>query len=282
VSDDMRLSGKRPVSHRILQLLFSVMLIVNLYPIVWIFFNSLKTDDQLYDNPFNFPAIPKWSNYAEAWVSGKVGQYFMNSVFTSVASVLFILILSTWAAFFISRFEFKGKSFIYSFFILGMLIPLHSTLVPLFIELNHLDLLNTRVTLLFPYTAFNLPISILLLVSYMNTLPRDLEEAGIMDGAGVLDIFARVTLPMVRPVLVTVLVLAFIDTWNEFSYALVLISDSDLKTLPLGIAGMSERYKQNYTLQMAAVMIVLVPTIAFYLSFQKQLTEGMTAGSVKG
>lgn len=273
---------RRPISHHLLQLLFTVALVGNIYPIVWLFINSLKTDKQLYDDPFNLSPEPLWKNYQDAWVSGNIGKFFLNSLFTSSASVLLIIVVATLASFFISRFEFAGKKFIYSLFVLGMLIPIHSTLVPLFIELRTLGLLNTRFALLFPYVAFNLPISILLLVSFMNTFPRDLEEASIMDGAGVMTIFGKVMVPLLRPVLVTVIVLAFIDTWNEFTFALVLISDANLKTLPLGIAGLSERFQQNYTLQMAAVMIVIIPTILFYLSLQKQLTEGMTAGAVKG
>jgi len=271
-----------PISRWVVQALFTVVLFCNLYPLFWMIVNSVKTDRELYQNPFGFASEPQWSNYAKAWDIGNIGPYFFNSVFVGAVAVFLTLALATWASFFISRFQFRGKPFVLMLFVLGMLIPIHATLVPLFVQMNEMNLLNTRFTLVFPYAAFNLPIAVLLLVSFMNSFPRDLEEAAIMDGAGVMDIFAKVTLPMLRPILVTVLVISFLDNWNEFSFALVLISDSDLKTLPLGLAGFADRHTQNYTLQMAGITIVLIPTILFFLSLQKQITEGMTAGAVKG
>lgn len=273
---------KMPLSHKMIQLFFTLVFIGSIYPILWTMMNSLKTDAELYDHPFGLPAMPRWSNYADAWVTGHVGRYFANSLIVSVTSVLLTLILATWAAFFISRFEFKGKTFVLFLFTLGMLIPIHATLVPLFVEMRTFHLLNTRFTLVFPYVAFNLPVAIFLLVSFLNAFSRELEEAVIMDGGGVMTIFGKVTLPILRPVLVTVTLVTFLNNWNEYSFALVLINDSALKTLPQGIAGFSERYNGNYTLQMAAITIVLLPTILVFVSMQNYLTQGMAAGAVKG
>ncbi|WP_238590904.1 carbohydrate ABC transporter permease [Paenibacillus beijingensis] len=271
-----------PATHRLMQLLFLLLLLLNIYPIVWIILNSFRTDKELNVHPFRLPEQLLWSNYSKAWETANLGLYFFNSLVISVAAVLVTLVIGALAAFFLSRFEFKAKSFVFGLFVLGMLIPIHATLVPLFIEMKQLHLLNTRFTLLFPYVAFNLPLVIYLLVSFMNPFPKDLEEAAIMDGSGVMTIFGKVIFPMLRPALVTAFILTFLNNWNELSFALVLINEDELKTLPLGLANLSGQHANNYTLQMAAVTIVLIPTILFYVLLQKHLTEGMTSGAVKG
>lgn len=271
-----------PTSHRLLQLLFLALLLLNIYPILWIILNSFRSDKDLNVHPFRLPEQLLWSNYSRAWETANLGLYFVNSLFISLVAVLATIAAGALAAFFLSRFEFKAKSFIFALFVLGMLIPIHATLVPLFIEMKHLNLLNSRLTLLFPYVAFNLPLVIYLLVSFMNPFPKDLEEAAIMDGCGAMTIFGKIIFPMLRPALVTASILTFLNNWNELSFALVLINEDELKTLPLGLANLSGQHANNYTLQMAAVTIVLVPTILFYVLLQKHLTAGMTSGAVKG
>ncbi|WP_199619766.1 carbohydrate ABC transporter permease [Paenibacillus alkalitolerans] len=273
---------KAPASHRMLQLLFMFLLAVNMFPLLWILINSLRSDQELNLHPFALPSTPLWSNYAQAWETANLGAYFLNSLFISLLSVLVTLIAGTLASYFLSRFEFKARSFIFMLFVLGMLIPVHATLVPLFIEMKTLNLLNTRLTLLFPYVAFGLPLVIFILVSFMNSFPRELEEAAIMDGSGAMTIFGKIILPMCRPALATAFILTFLNNWNELSFALVLINETKLKTLPLGLALISGQFDNNYTVKMAAFTIVLVPTVLFYVLLQKHVTEGLTAGAVKG
>lgn len=259
-----------------------IFVIFNLYPIVWMALNSVKTEQEFTRNPFGFPTGLLWSNYVEAWKVANLGPFFINSVIITTISVVVTLIFGALAAFFLSRFEFRLKGLTLLYLTFGMLIPIHATLVPLFIEMRSLGLLNTRMTLLFPYVAFNLPITIFILASFMNAFPKEVEEAAIVDGCGVMDVFIRVILPMLIPALATAFILDFLNIWNEFSFALVLISDINLKTLPLGLANFAGQYNSSYTLQMAGLTIVLIPTLLFYILVQKYLTAGMTAGAVKG
>ncbi|NRF93585.1 carbohydrate ABC transporter permease [Paenibacillus frigoriresistens] len=256
--------------------------IINLYPVLWMVLNSFKKEKDFGAHPFSFPSGLEWVNYAKAWKTAHLGSYFINSFVISAISVVITLFVGSLAAYFISRFEFKLKGPMYLFFLFGMLIPIHATLVPIFIEMKQLNLLNTRWTLLFPYVAFNLPMTIYILVSYMNSFHKEVEESAVMDGAGISKIYAYITLPMLRPALATTLILIFLNNWNEFSFALVLINSTELKTLPLGLANFAGQYSTNYVTQMAGLTMVLVPTIVFYMLFQKELTNGMSAGAVKG
>ncbi|SEN99611.1 raffinose/stachyose/melibiose transport system permease protein [Paenibacillus sophorae] len=277
-----RLRTKRPLSAHMHRFVLLLLLVINIYPLLWMILNSLKTERELSTNPFGVAREPVWSNYIEAWKVAKLGPYLVNSIIVTLSAVVLTLLVGALAAFFLSRFEFKSKGFLLVYFTFGMLIPIHATLVPLFIEMRSLNLMDNRLTLLLPYTAFNLPITIFILAGFMNAFPKEVEEAGIMDGCSVMGIFGRLILPMLTPALATAFIINFLNNWNEFSFALVLINDGALKTLPLGLANFAGQYNRSYTLQMAGLTIVLVPTLLFYLSVQKYLTAGMTAGAVKG
>ncbi|MFY0758777.1 carbohydrate ABC transporter permease [Metabacillus dongyingensis] len=269
---------KQPIIY-ISLIIFSL---INVYPIAWMVMNSFKSEKEFSLNPFFLPETWRWENYIEAWQTAKLGVYFFNSIFIAVLSVVLSVLIGALASYFLARFEFKMNKFAYVLFIFGLIIPIHATLVPMFILMQQLGLLNSRWTLLFPYIAFNLPITIFLLVSFMKAFPKEIEESAIMDGCGVFRIFWSIILPMSRPALATVTILNFINCWNEFSFALVLINDASLKTIPLGIANFAGQYNTNYTGQMAGLTMVILPTIIFYMLMEKHLVKGMTAGAVKG
>src|SRR5690625_1143307 len=256
--------------------------VVNAYPIFWMIMNSFKTAQDFAMNPFSIPI--KWvlENYSEAWVTANIGSYFFNSLVVGVAAVMISIFVGALASYFLSRFDFKGRKLLYVFFIVGLLVPIHATLVPMFILMQKFGLLNTYWALIFPYVAFNLPITIFLLTSFMSSFSKEIEESAIMDGCGVFRIFWSIILPMSRPAIATAVILNFINNWNEFSFALVLINDKSLNTLPLGLANFAGQYTTNYTAQMAGLTMVLVPTIVFYLIMERQIVNGMTQGAVKG
>ncbi|WP_035711978.1 carbohydrate ABC transporter permease [Salibacterium aidingense] len=270
--------GRRTLIYLIL-LLFSI---VNGYPIIWMVMNSFKSSQEFSLNPFGLPIDWIFTNFREAWFTANIGTFFFNSIFIGLTAVLIAVITGGLAAFFLSRFDFKGKKYLYGFLVVGLLIPIHSTLVPMYILMQNLGMLNTYWALIFPYVAFNLPITIFLLTSFMSTFPKEIEESAIMDGAGVFRIFWSIMLPMTKPAIATAVVINFINNWNEFAFALVLISDEALQTLPLGLANFAGAYTTNYPAQMAGLTIVLIPTIIFYLVMEKQIVEGMTQGAVKG
>jgi raffinose/stachyose/melibiose transport system permease protein len=211
-----------------------------------------------------------------------MGTGMLNSVIVTVVALVFTLLLGTLAAYVLARFKFRFKLFWMGLFLLGMLIPIHSTLVPLFIMMNKLHILNTYWALILPYTAFELPLAIFVAQAYMVTFPKDIEEAALIDGTGYWGIFGRIMLPLSLPALSTVGILAFLRFWNDFSFALVFISKPALKTLPLSLSVFATGYMTDYKLTMAALAMACLPTIIVYLVLQKHIMQGMVAGAVKG
>ncbi|WP_077622270.1 carbohydrate ABC transporter permease [Sediminibacillus massiliensis] len=273
-----KMSLKKAIIYAVL-ILF---VIVNAYPILWMVINSFKSNQEFAVNQFGFPKEFVFQNYVDAWNTANFGVLFGNSIFICLTATAITVLIGAIASYFLARFQFRMSKVVYTFFIFGMLIPIHATLVPMFILMRNLGLLNTPITLLFPYIAFHLPITIFLLTSFMKAFPKDIEESAIMDGCGIFRIFWSIILPMSRPAVATVVILNFIYNWNEFSFALVLINDPMLQTLPLGLASFAGQFTTNYGAQMAGLTMSLVPIVAFYLLLEKEIVKGMTAGAVKG
>lgn len=273
----------KSVGFRILAYTFlSLFAIINIIPLFWMVVNSFKNEQEYALSPFSLPEALHVSNYAEAWKVANMNVYFLNSLFVTFASLVVTVFLGALASYFLSRFQFRLRGFTYGVFLLGMLVPIHATLIPIFLIMQKLHLLDTHLSLILPYTAFHLSLTIIILEGFMRGFPKDLEESGVMDGAGIFRIFWSIILPITRPAMATVIILNFIYNWNEYLFALVLISSSELKTLPLGLANFVGIETASLTLQMAALTMALIPIIIFYLLLQKQLVTGMTAGAVKG
>lgn len=253
-----------------------------IYPLIWLFISAFKTSEDFFQNPFSLPKEWIIDNIIRAWEVADLGVAMINSTIVTVSATALTVFVSALTAYAISRFSFRLKGVLMGFFLLGLLIPIHSTLVPLFILMNKINMLNTYWALILPYTAFELPIGIFLTVAYMSTIPKDLEESAYIDGSGYWGIFLKIMFPLSVPILFTVAILSFLRFWNEFVFALVFINDSKLKTLPLGLAIFSDGYTTNYGLTMGAMAVAVVPTIIMYLIFQEQIMKGMLAGAIKG
>ncbi|MCV9888686.1 carbohydrate ABC transporter permease [Metabacillus halosaccharovorans] len=280
--EDRRLQAKKVSKKTTIYALLSIYAIVNAYPILWMILNSFKDNMDFAKNPFGLPVQWLFENYKTAWETARLDTYFFNSVIVSVTAVIITVFAGALASYFLARFTFNWSKSLYGFFVFGMLIPIHATLVPMFLLMKNIGLLNTHLGLIFPYIAFNLPITIFILVSFMRAFPNDIEESAIMDGCGVFRIFWSIILPMTKPAIATVVILNFIHNWNEFSFALVLINDDALKTLPLGLANFAGQFTTNYGAQMAGLTIAIIPTIIIYMLLEEHLVKGMTAGAVKG
>lgn len=253
-----------------------------IYPLYWLFLSAFKTSEDFFQNPFSLPSEWTLDNIFRAWEIANLGKAMINSTIVTVGGTILTVFIGALTAYVLSRYSFRLRGALMGFFVLGLLIPIHSTLVPLFIMMNKIGMLNTYWALILPYTAFELPIAIFLTTAYMSTIPVELEEAAQIDGSGYWGIFFRIMLPISAPILSTVAILSFLRYWNEFVFALVFISDSSLKTLPLSLAIFSDGYTTNYGLTMGAMAVAVVPTIIVYLIFQEQIMKGMMAGSVKG
>jgi raffinose/stachyose/melibiose transport system permease protein len=271
-------SGKKLLIH----LFLAVLCFINIIPILWMVISSFKSEQDYATNPLGLPKFWNLSNYANAWKVAQMGTYFWNSILVTAGAIVLTVLLGALASYFLSRFNFRMRGWIYGLFIVGMTIPIHTTLVPIFILMKKIGLLNTHLSLVLPYTAFHLSITIFILAGFMKMFPKDIEESAVMDGAGLYRIFWSIILPMTRPAMATVIIINFIYNWNEFLFALVLINKADLKTLPLGLANFAGTETRFQTLQMAALTMALIPLISFYLIMEKQLVQGMTAGAVKG
>ncbi len=253
-----------------------------IFPVLWLVYSSMKTQKEFSLSIISIPAHPNLDNYIDIMNGGKIPRYFMNSIFISLISVSLIVALAFVTGYFLSRYRFRGRNIIYIMFLSGMLIPVHSLLIPIFIEFRGLGLLNNRITLILPYIALGLPLAIFLFDSFIHTIPIEMEEAAYIDGLTIPKLLMYIILPMCRPVISTIIILSFLYCWNEFPFALVLISSEAFKTIPIGLANFSGALTAKYTLLMAALVIATLPVLIVYLAFYKKIIQGMTAGAVKG
>jgi ABC-type glycerol-3-phosphate transport system permease component len=214
--------------------------------------------------------------------ASNVPRYFLNSVIISSGSTALALLLAVFASYGFARFRFRGKRAAQAFILVGQLLPTAAIIVPLFMTLRYLDLVNTYLGLILVYTILTLPLSVWMLTSYFRAIPVELEEAAIIDGASRLSILFRITLPLSLPGVVAVLVYAFVTTWNEFIFALVLAQDSQVKTLPIGIAEFTGEFTTDWGAVMAASLLMTLPIAIVFFALQRLFVGGLTAGAVKG
>lgn len=256
--------------------------LLTLYPLIWLFVSAFKDNQDFFSRPFGLPSSWHFDNFSRAWKVAGMDIALLNSAIVTSVSLVLTVLIGSLAAFILSRFHFRLKGAVMGLFLIGMLIPVHSTLVPLFIMMKEMSLLDTYAALVLPYIAFELPIAIFIISAYMTTFPKELEEAATIDGAGYWSIFCRIMLPLSMPAISTVAVLGFLRFWNDFAFPLVLINKPSLKTLPLSLSIFADGYGTDYSLTLAALTISVIPTIIIYLIFQEQIMKGMLAGSVKG
>ena len=259
--------------------LFSVTCI---FPIIWMIYSSLTTDQEFSLDILSLPKKLIFDNYARAIEEGNIGSYFMNSMFNTLITVAVVIVIAFVTGYCLSRFKFRGRTFVYYMFLSGMLIPIYALLIPIFVEFKSLGLLNKRYTLILPYIAFALPVAVFLVESSVASVPIEIEEAACIDGSSFLHTMFAIVMPMCRPVLSTSAILTFLNTWNEFPLALVLIRSNSLKTMPIGLTNFVGSYTVNYPLMLAALVVSTLPVVIMYLLFYNQIMKGMTAGAVKG
>lgn len=263
-------------------LAFSVFVVLNAFPLLWLLVSSFKTNKEFMADLFSLPKKLMAENYVAAWEYSGIGKYVFNSVMVSVGSVSIILVLAVMIAYVLARYRFRGRNTVYVYFLFGMLIPIHTTLVPLFTMFKSLHWLNRWFTLFLPYISFYMPFAIYILESYIRSIPVEMDEAAVMDGAGRFQILFRIIFPMAGPALATVCVMTFLNIWNDFVFPLILISGDKYKTIQLGLQNFIGPMSANYPQLMAALVISTTPVFCLYLLFQKKLITGMAAGAVKG
>ena len=255
-----------------------------IFPMIWMIYSSFKTDQELFFSPWAPPVELQWHNFARAWTKAHVGDYLLNTLIVVVPALLLTLIISAMAAYVLARFEFVGRRFLFYMFLSGMLFPVFLALVPLFNLVNQLKMLNTFHGLILVYIAYSLPFTIFFLTGFFKTLPTEIEESAIMDGANPYQVFFKVMLPMASPGLISMGIFNFLGMWNQYILPLVLISDEGKYMLSQGLAFMlfKQFYENDWSALFAALTIIMVPTLIVYITFQKQIQDGITTGALKG
>ena len=252
------------------------------FPVVWLLYSSLKTPQEFAVSVLSLPQSLQFANYAEAFDIANFGVFMVNSVRNSVITLVLVLVISFILGYLLSRFRFKGRNFVYILLISGIMIPVHALMVPLFIQFKNIGFLNKWLTLVPVYVAFELPVSIFLIDSYLKGVSTDMEDAASIDGAGLFGTMFRIIMPICKPVLATVIILTFMHVWNEFPFAQILVSSKTLKTIPVGLTYFTTDHSTNYTLLLAALAMATLPVIIIYLAFYNKIMEGMMAGAIKG
>jgi raffinose/stachyose/melibiose transport system permease protein len=250
-------------------------------PMVWMVLSSFKSNRAIFSEPFALPDSIDLSRWARAWEVGHIGQYAINSAIVTAASVVAILLMGAGAAFAFSRYRFRGRSALMGLLALGLLLPLQSYFIAQSQLFTRLEITDTRLALVVPYTAMGLPLAVYLLKVYLDALPEELFDAARIDGAGDIRMFWTVALPLLRPGLATVAIFSALAAWNEFLLALLYIQDDALRTIPTGLLAFSNRYVTDYGLLFSALSIITLPMIVIYVVFNRQIVEGITAGSLK-
>lgn len=262
--------------------LIAVISIMCIFPIIWIMYSSLKTQQEFSLNILSLPKELNFNNFVTAIWEGELYRYLWNSVVVSVIGVVVTIMIGFVTGYFLSRFSFKGRQILYMMFLFGMLVPVYGLLVPVFIEYRTLGLLDHRLSLVLPQAAFALPLVIFLIESFVKSIPAEIEEAAYVDGASIHTTLFRIVQPMCRPVLATCIIISFLNIWNEFPFALILINSQDLKTIPVGLTTFVGTYTVNYPQLMAGISVSILPVIMVYLMLYKRIITGMVAGAVKG
>lgn len=256
--------------------------IYTLFPLVWLFVTSLKTNAEYFDNPFSLPAVIQFQNYVNAFSQANLGRMIINSITVSVIATFINIMAAAMASYAISRFQFKGKEAIFAMFSAGVMVPLNALMVPYFTIFSRAGLLDSLNSLRILYAAIGLPMSVFIVRGFMDSFPREIEEAAYVDGCGFYGRFLRIVLPLTKIGLVTAATFQFLTCWNEFVYANLLTSSPATKTIQIGIRYFTNQFTTDYVSMYAAIVIAIIPSIIGYMLFQEQIISGLTSGAVKG
>ena len=257
--------------------------LLNLFPVYWMFTFSLKNNTEIFGE--NVAGLPKhwlWSNYGTAISTGRMDIYFLNSVIVSVATIAITLIVALMATYALTRLVWKGRKMMNKFFMLGLTIPIHASIVPIYVTLSRLHMLNTYWALIIPYAAFSLSMAILICTGFMSDIPYELDEAACIDGCGVWGTFFRITVPLMKPAVATIGIYTFLQCWNELMFANIFISKTEFKTLPVGIQALSGQFTTDWGPIGAALVLATFPTLIVYVFLSKKIQESFIAGAIKG
>lgn len=268
---------KKPLSY----LIPIIVGFTTIFPLIWMAFNSLKSNREFLADPWGFPLSLHVENYAKAWVMGNIRQYMTNSFFVTSISLICLLVIASLAAFSFARLKYRGNNLLFYFFLAGLMFPPQVIIVPLYSLIVQLGLVNKHFSLIFTYIALNIPFSIFFLRAFFLGVPQALVDAAKIDGCNNFGVFWRIMLPIIKPGIAIVAVLKGVAMWNEFLFALLFIHEDTRRTISAGILSFFGKHEVNYTLLFSGLNIVILPLIILLILFQKAFIKALTAGSLK-
>lgn len=287
---------RRAGSHVLIYAILIVLAISIILPVAWVFMASIKQNSEFYQNPWALPQGVYLQNFADAWTKARMGDYMLNSVLVTALALVLLLVIALPAAYVLSRFRFRCRGLVHTAFMGGLFINVNYIVVPIFLMLVDGDkwlnkvfgsgfLLNNLVVLAVVYAATALPFTIYMLSGYFAPLPHDFEEAAYLDGAGYFKTMTRIIFPMAKPSIVTIILFNFLSFWNEYIISMTLLSaPNGARTLPVGLMNLTQAQQSaaQYGQLYAGLVLVMLPTLILYICVQRNLTQGMTVGGLKG
>jgi len=277
-----KIRKKRSLKYKIGFIIFLAAAVINAYPLVFSIFCSFKGNLEIFNSFTALPKQLKFENYITAWRVGNIGKYFLNTMTLAGGTLIIAGLLGALASYILARFKFKGKSFVYLFFISGMMIPVQSVLIPLSYIFGKIGMTNNYLMLILLYSAFCFPMTVLMLTGFMNSIPEELEESMIIDGANVFQVFTKMILPLSKPGIISASIFNFIQVWNNLLFPLVFITDKNKGTISMGLLSFFGEYSTNYSASMAGICLTTIPVIIAYVLFQDKIENGLISGAVKG
>lgn len=267
----------------ILWIVLIIVAVIQLFPLVWLVDFSLGSSNEMFTK--GLLIIPKeirWDNYVKAFVDGNFLHYLRNSFLINTLAVALVILISIMAAFACQRMNWKLSGLVSTLLLLGMMIPIHATLLPNYKIYNATHLTDTIWALLIPYVAFSLPQGMFLMTGFIQSIPKELEEAAVMDGCGIYRIVFQIITPLLKPSIATVAIMTFLNNWNEFMMASTYLSTPTWKTLPFSVLEFTGEYSSNYAVQFAVMALTAAPAVIVYVILNKHITKGVAMGAVKG
>ncbi|CAH1055525.1 carbohydrate ABC transporter permease [Paenibacillus pseudetheri] len=264
---------------------YSVMtftVVVSIFPILWILLSSFKSNKEILNDPFSLPKKIDFNAYKDVFTQYNFFGYFMNSMFIAIASTLIALFIYTMAGYIFGKFNFRGKSFLFILCTITLLVPGYSRAQPIFTIIMKLDLYDTKAALILVYASFGMALALFILRLAFITIPKDLDESALIDGAGFWRIFWNVNMPLAKSGISTAGILMFLNNWNEYFYALILMTSEKNRTLPVALEFFNEAFSYNYTRMFAALLMVILPGILIYVLVQEQVQQSVASSGVKG
>lgn len=269
------------LENALIQIFLAAAALFMLYPIFMMVLSGFKTTSEIFMSPFSFPQRLNTENFQVIWNKTDVPRYFLNSVIVTLSSIILLLVTGTMAAYAIARYKFRGTLMVSLFFLSGLMLPIRLAIIPLFIQLKYLGLIDSLLGLIFIYTAMSLPATVFILTGFLRSLPKELEDSARMDGASELRIMIDIMVPLISPALVIAGIYSAVPIWNDFFFPLIFIQSPEWKTLAQGLTSFFGEYSINYGVLYAGLSLASLPMILIFIIQSRRFIAGMTAGALK-